>query len=336
MLVLAAQLFAIILVLAGSSLLVFDWEKLALVSLFIQWVALSSAFVLCRLRPWLGTLPTQKAVLLSYLVIPLDTWVFAWISQSQLDHDPGFLPPWDESILTQVIIAAILSGLVMRHFYLQAQLIAHSQSELMHRIQALQSRIRPHFLFNSMNIIASLIATAPDTAERVVEDLSELFRASLNEVGNQVPIEQELTLCKRYLHIEQLRLGERLRVQWNIKSLPPVTTIPLLTLQPLLENAIVHGISPMAEGGQIDIDILFHHGLVEIKITNPLPHAGSGHPVAHPETADYQGNRMALDNIRNRLAMLYGQRAKLAAYKEQDCYVTHLSYPCTTSQEGSA
>lgn len=318
--VLVAELFSLVLVLASSSLIAFDWNKLALVSLFVQWVVLSSAAILCKLRPVLAQMPEKRAVLLSYLVIPIDAWVFSFLSQWALPAESGqAISFFSLDIITNVLIAAIMGGLLIRYFYLQAQLMARRQSELVHKIQALQSRIRPHFLFNSMNSIASLIAIDAEKAENAVLDLSELFRASLNEVGNQVPFQQEVQLCKRYLGIEALRLGGRLQVEWDIAEIPNGVQIPLLTLQPLLENAILHGIQPLSGGGVIKVRAIYHYGLFELQVSNPW--------VAKESEAQTKGNRMALENTRNRLSVLYGDRAKLTSYQESDRYITVFSYP---------
>lgn len=321
-LVLIAELFSLVIVLVGSSLMAFDWMQLGLVSLFVQWVALSSAAILCKLRGYLRSLPQQRAVLLSYLLIPANTWLMSVLSQVWFSFNPqGSLLAivFSNSVLTHVVIAAIIGGLVIRYFYLQAMLIARRQSELLHRIQALQSRIRPHFLFNSMNIIASLIETDPRTAETVVEDLSALFRASLHHVGNQVPLDEEFELCNKYLNIEKLRLGKRLDVQWDIRSVPKEVMIPLLTLQPLLENAVLHGVQPLPQGGIVEIRASYSHGVFELTITNPFVERGAD--------VESGGNRMALENTRNRLAALYGDRAKLTGYAEGSRYITRLSYP---------
>ncbi len=321
-LVLVAELFSLVIVLVDSSLLGFDWMRLGLVSLFVQWVALSSAALLCRLRGYLRSLPQQRAVLISYLLIPVNTWIMSVAAELGFSFVPDrtfWGTVFDDTVLTHVAVAAIIGGLVIRYFYLQAMLIARRQSELLHRIQALQSRIRPHFLFNSMNIIASLIETDPRTAENVVEDLSALFRASLNHLGNQVPLEEEIALCDKYLNIEKLRLGKRLDVQWEIRSVPKEVRIPLLTLQPLLENAVLHGVQPLPQGGIVEIIASYAHGVFELTIINPLS--------PQSRVQDSRGNRMALENTRNRLAALYGERAKLTGYAEGNRYITRLSYP---------
>ncbi len=333
LLVMVAELLALVLVLDDSSLLGFSWERLAFVSLFVQWVTLTCAVVLCRMRPYLARVPLRRAVFTSYAVIPLVTLVYSLIGQWVVRTADTRVSLLSDTTLTHVVIALIVGGMVIRYFFLQSQLVARRQSELLHQLQALQSRIRPHFLFNSMNIIASLIESDPDTAEQVVEDLSELFRASLNDVGNQVFWSEEVALSQRYLHIEQLRLGDRLQVQWTDKSVPEAVKIPLLTLQPLLENAIVHGIQPLSEGGTIEIIAAYQHGIFELRITNPYaPHSAVG------ESA--RGNRMALENIQRRLKALYGDRAKLTAYTEDNRYITLLSYPCeikaTSADKGVA
>jgi two-component system sensor histidine kinase AlgZ len=225
---------------------------------------------------------------------------------------------WDR-IGAMMLVSAIISGLVLRYFYVQQRLRIKEQSELHARLQALQSRIRPHFLFNSMNIIASLIAVDPETAESVVEDLSELFRASLNEAGNQVPFADELDLCERYARIEKLRLGERLRLEWDIGELPQGVRIPLLTLQPLIENAIYHGIQPRSDGGTVRVTVRHDAPDVRVRITNPLASAD--------ERSGSEGNRMALDNIRSRLQVLYGDRASLRTGVDDGEFVTEVCFP---------
>lgn len=316
-LVLVSQLFAVVLTLAASGVGGFDWERLALTSLYVQWVGLSSALLLCKLRPYLKRLSSAKGALFSYLIIPLNAWIVSSVSLALMGIKGAGL--FSDTVLTHVVIAAIIGGLVIRYFHLQAQLVARKQAALENRIQALQSRIQPHFLFNSMNSIASLIQVDPERAEEAVEDLSHLFRASLNDAGNQVLFAEEQALCERYLRIEQLRLGKRLRVTWAIKPLPAKLSIPLLTLQPLLENAIVHGIQPLPEGGLVEIEAQHQHGVFELKIVNPVP-VGAASPTR-------SGNRIALDNIRHRLQALYGDRAKLTSYPDHQHYITRLTYP---------
>lgn len=141
-----------------------------------------------------------------------------------------------------------MSGLLLRYFYLQSQWRRQEQAELRARIESLQARIRPHFLFNSLNSIAALVASDPVKAEQAVLDLSDLFRASLARPGTLVAWRDELELSRRYLSIEQYRLGDRLQMDWQVDGVPDDLPIPQLTLQPLLENALVYGIQPRIEG----------------------------------------------------------------------------------------
>lgn len=316
LLVVFCQLLVIVLLFAGTEL---SWMSFGLMSLFVQWVALASAGVLCILRKPVASLNLVLGSGLAYLVVMLVTLCVSGAAEWILDRGPGMLL----RVTGQMMISGIITGLVFRYFHVQQRLRLQEQAELQSRIQALQSRIRPHFLFNSMNIIASLIATDPETAEVVVEDLSELFRASLNDAGNQVPIDQELDLCERYLRIEALRLGDRLSLEWHVAELSPGTRIPLLTLQPLLENAIYHGIQPLPEGGTIELQLSYEEDFVVVRIANPVPPAN--------QISETQGNRMALQNIRSRLAVLYDNKASLETGVSDDKFVTQLRFPKSPS-----
>lgn len=312
LLILFSQLLVVIMLFAGGEP---SWVRFGLMSLVVQWIALMSAAALCASRHQLAKLPVVVGAVVAFVVVMAVTVLVGLLSEWIVDRGDGLLA----RLAGQLIIAAIITGLVLRYFYVQQRLRMQEQSELQSRIQALQSRIRPHFLFNSMNIIASLIAVDPDTAETVVEDLSELFRASLNDAGNQVPIAEELDLCERYLRIEALRLGERLQLQWQVEEAPANVRIPLLTLQPLLENAIYHGIQPLPEGGVIQLSLRFEDELARVRISNPLPEGGT-----EKET---EGNQMALQNIRSRLQVLYEGRAGLEAGAQGDQFVTELYFP---------
>jgi two-component system sensor histidine kinase AlgZ len=321
-LVLVAELLVLVLVLASSSLLTFSWSRLGLTSLFVQWVVLTSATVLCNIRPLLMRMSIPYATLVGYVIIISLTLLFSilgeWITML-----PEQLWQLEQTgnVTRNLIVAGVMTGIAFRYFYLQHQLRRQEQAELNSRIQALQSRIRPHFLFNSMNIIASLISVDPVTAEEVVEDLSMLFRASLNQSSDKpVTLAEELDLCQKYVHIESLRLDERLTVTWNIDVDPTQVKIPLLTLQPLLENAIYHGIQPLPRGGEVEVDISVQDNKLVASITNPMP---------EKTQQPAQGNRMALDNIRRRLEATYGASASVISLQDKNTFNTTISYPLT-------
>lgn len=319
--VLVAELLAIVLALADGGVQRFDWSAFALTSLFVQWVFLLSAALLCQLRPHLSGWPLSWAAALCYVLLLTVVAVTSVASQyllgGGLNGADDWLPdPWP--ILTHVLICAVLAGIALRYFYLTQQLRIQQRTELMARIQALQSRIRPHFLFNSMNIIASLIPVDQDAAETAVEDLASLFRASLAEVATEVSLADELDVCRRYARIEQLRLGARLRLDWQVDSVPLTLKIPSLSLQPLLENAIYHGIQQLPEGGVVTINAAYQQGVLSVSVANP---------VLNDRSAVTEGNRLAQDNIHHRLQALYGPKAGLTSCLRQHQYVAVLSYP---------
>jgi two-component system sensor histidine kinase AlgZ len=329
LLVLVAELLALLLTIADHGLDRFNWDSLALVSVQIQWIVIFSAFSLCRLRRWLGSLSQIHAGAISYGLVLAITLMLCLLGQWLLYAVSGLifldgyrfqLDGWQ--LLDSLAIAAIVGGVMLRYLYLQQQLHNQRDAEMQARIQALQSRIRPHFLFNSMNSIASLIGSAPDTAERVVEDLSELFRASLAE-PSVIPLERELALCKHYLDIEQLRLSSRLVVDWQIENYDSHLKIPSLMLQPLVENAIFHGIEPLPKGLTITIKVSQNDTLLLIVITNPYPLRKK----SAPSEPNGRHNRMALDNIRRRLTAHSGSSARLSSSAENGLFTTYIFCP---------
>lgn len=322
MLVLVSALLAALLVLAGiTTLTPFPWISFFETDFLVLWIALFTALLLCRLRPVMMRMARPAAAVLSFAILLGVVAVFSALGQLvmhrlHLDYPADRpIPSW-QYILRNVTIGAIINGLVLRYFYLQEQLRGKQRAELTARLQALQSRIRPHFLFNSMNIIASLIQVDQDKAEQAVEDLSELFRASLRAEG-EVSLDEELMLCQRYVNIEALRLGDRLQVEWRMHKVPESVRIPLLTLQPLIENAIYHGVELRSEPSLVRISVDYTGQEVVIIMTNPMA----------PKTGHGRGNRMAIGNIRQRLQAHYGKTAKLTTSADHELFTTYLSYP---------
>jgi len=318
--VVVAELMAVVLSLMAYYYEGFSIDRLALSSLFIQWVALTSAAMLCALRDWLNRQSLILAALLVVLLVVADTFFFSLLARGVMQWVLQVGPIqalWSREIVINSVIAGIIAGTVMRYLYVNEQLRAKGEAELQARIQALQSRIRPHFLFNSMNIIASLISVDPDAAEQVVEDMSRLFRASLKESGSVVTLAEELSLCRRYARIEQLRMGDRLQLDWQVAGEVEDAAIPLLTLQPLLENAIYHGIQPLADGGVVSVRAGLDNGTLVLSVRNPRPSGESPH----------RGNRMALENIRHRLQALYGEAARVEARPLDGQFEVLISYP---------
>lgn len=302
-LLISTQLVVILFALIRGSQQWIDWEYLGLVSLFAQWSVLSSATLICLLRRSLARLPvalTSAAVLLVVLGVVTG---FTLLGQALLQASIGGLQPQWLPLTRNLVIASVITLMTLRYFYLQHRWQQQKQAQMEASLAALQARIQPHFLFNSMNSIASLIATDPATAEEAVLDLSALFRASLRgSDGQLLTLQAEITLCQHYLDLERLRLGERLQVNWQLDDACQQQLIPPLTLQPLLENAIYHGIQPRPDGGTVVICSWHSRHHTHIQVSNPLP-AG----VAREQ----QGHQMALANIRARLENAFDPPAQL-------------------------
>jgi len=321
--VLAGCLLSIVFTLVGSNgLRDFKREEFALTAFFVLWVILLSVGLLCKLRPYLTRLSLIQGLIISYAIVLVVTLVVSVVAQLVLINYMGKWGAYDGWLtLEHVMIAAILAGVSLRYLYLQELLHIQQQAELASRIQALQSRIRPHFLFNSMNIIASLIETEPKVAERVVEDLSELFRATLSDANQLVPLESEIELAKNYINIEALRLGDRLKVDWQIDKFEKGAVLPHLSLQPLLENAIYHGIQPMPNGGTITIKILNRNKKIAVMMSNPV--------LSGVKAPDTTGNNLALENFKHRLHAYYGELAKFSAERKGDTFEVMFVCPLT-------
>jgi two-component system sensor histidine kinase AlgZ len=312
-------LLAFCFVLFDSGLAAFDWIGLGRAVAFICWNMLASAAALCGLAPWLRRLPLPAGACAA-LCAMLGVLLFSTVAQSWLLGSviAGYPFRVDASGLARnLLIGALLGIAALRYFHLQGELIERERAELAARIRALQARIRPHFLFNSMNIIASLIPEEPAQAERAVLDLAELFRASLREGPATAPVAEELDLCERYMRLEGWRLGKRLRFESRVEPLPAGASLPPLCVQPLLENAVYHGIQPAQQGGVVRLAVSAAGGRLRIEVSTPLP----------PPGAATTGSGMALANIRSRLAAIYGDAAELSAAPDGAVYKAVLSVP---------
>jgi len=220
---------------------------------------------------------------------------------------PGLARSW--------FFTAVATLLVLAYFNLRSRMLSPALAEA--RLQALQARIRPHFLFNSINAVLSLVRSEPRRAEAALEDLAELFRVLMADNRDLVPLEREVELCRQYLGLEALRLGDRLRVEWELDKMPGDALVPPLLLQPLLENAVYHGIEPSMEPGVISIHIYSDRDQVHMLLRNPFRQEGSHHT----------GNRMALANIRERLSLHFDAEASLQTRDTDGQYEVQITLP---------
>jgi two-component system sensor histidine kinase AlgZ len=229
---------------------------------------------------------------------------------------PYFSPEALPSLTRICLFSGMISSIVM--YYLNLQQRAYSPAIAEARLQALQARIRPHFLFNSINAVLSLIRSQPKRAETALEDMADLFRVLMADNRELVPLAQEIALSRQYLSIEKLRLEDRLTVTWKIEQMPSDAMIPPLILQPLLENAVYHGIEPLVEGGEIVITVYSQRHELNIMISNPY--------IA--EKQHHQGNKMALKNIKERLLLHFDLEASLTSQIKDKRYEIIIRIPC--------
>ncbi len=219
-------------------------------------------------------------------------------------------PPWVASAMSGLLVAGILvAALVMRS---KGRMPADTSA----RLAELQSRIRPHFLFNTLNSAIALVRAEPAKAEALLEDLSDLFREALKDSGEPVPLVHEIELAKRYLAIEQVRFGDRLRVQWALDPEADDALLPPLLLQPLVENAVRHGVEPSAQGADVRISTQRRGTMVVIKVTNTVPN-GQGE----------NGHGLALRNVRERLALLHDVQGQFRSALNDGVFQVRMEVP---------
>jgi two-component system sensor histidine kinase AlgZ len=277
-------------------------QPMLLVSLLLLY---ASYPLLIKLRYWLGIVAIFSLILLT-------CGCLHWLLAQALIFDN--LISFNRTLFYAFIVSAITL------FYFNLQLRAYSPAIDEARLQALQARIRPHFLFNCINAVLSLIRSQPKRAETALEDMADLFRVLMADNRDLVPLAQEIALCRQYLSLEKLRLEERLIIEWKIDDMPPDAIIPPLLLQPLIENAVYHGIEPLSSGGKITIQIYTKRNEVHLVLSNPYSLKKTRHI----------GNQMALKNIKERLNLHFDLEASLKSSQSNGEYQVHITLPNTT------
>ena len=317
-----AQAVVMLIMLAPPNISGLSWGEVGLKTLFTQCIALWSAALLCTCRRWLDRCPVLLGSALAELMV-LAVAAGATIAGVWLDRtlrlgvlDQPVSIGW--MLIGNLAIVALVTALALRYFYIQSQWRRDLEARALAQIQALQARIRPHFLFNSLNTIASLTRTRPEDAERAIEDLSDLFRATLKAPSQGATLAEELDLCRRYLNIEALRLGDRLQVEWDVDDLPQAQMLPPLLIQPLVENAVHHGIQHLGDGGTLSIRGGRDGDRWWVEVANPVPR--------RRRRSIPEGTGLALGNIRKRLRHHFGGSAKLVEGENAD-HVVRLEVP---------
>ncbi len=233
---------------------------------------------------------------------------------------PRTVPLPAGTIVRHLVLALLLAWLLIGYFQLRAKALSPAFTEA--RLQALQARIRPHFLFNSINAVLSLVRSEPRRAEEALEDMADLFRVLMRDNRELAPLSDEVELCRQYLDLEKLRLGDRLHVEWHLNSMPGDALVPPLVLQPILENAVYHGIEPSSTPGVVSINIFYKGGDVHAIVRNPYRVNGGRH---------HGGNKMALGNVRERLSLHFDAEASLTSRVKADAYEVHIRMPYRSS-----
>ena len=311
-LVIVNVLVAAAAVVRTASVAGFAFEFVTLAA-FAEPVLLASLILLCAARRWLhaiGYVPALAALALFELGA-------AWLATQALG---GLVPDRrGGSFFNVAFVSLFATACTLAYFDLRARALTPALAEA--RIQALQARIRPHFLYNSINAVLGLIRTEPRRAERALEDMADLFRVLMSDNRTLAPIGEEIELTRQYLAIESLRLGERLKIVWKLERMPAEALVPPLILQPLVENAVYHGIEPSPSGGEIAIEVARDGGEVSVRLTNPFPAEGR----------HAAGNRMAVANIRERLQLHFDAEASMKAEVRGGVYTTTIRFPYITA-----
>jgi len=321
-----AELVVLVLALAPAEGADWTASRLASASGFALWVALTVSVLLCVSRARLSRLPKLLggglAIVLAGVVAAIGAVMLYAIDDSL---GTGLVPGAVSArrfALGSAAITALIVAIVLRYLYAvdgwQAQVRASARAEA----DALQARIKPHFLFNSMNTIVGLVRRDPEVAERAVLDLSDLFRAALGAGQGSSTLAEEVELAERYLSIEQLRLGERLQVRWRRdEPLPWDLALPRLVLQPLVENAVLHGISRLPGGGTVEIALAADADELRVGVHNPAP------PPRERDGAGSPGSQHAQRSIAHRLGYAFGPRARMAGGWHEGYYLAEFRVP---------
>ena len=320
----AAQLVVLVIGLAPGAAPAWALDQWLAASALALWLALCSAVFLCKLRPSLHRLPRALAGALAWAV-PVFVAFVGGLLIYRLERDLQIgVRSGERSALAFALSVAVITGLLaaalLRYFHFQQRWQQQIAAQARARADALQARIRPHFLFNSLNSAIALVRAEPAQAETLLEDLAELFRHALVEQGESATLADEVALAQRYLAIEQLRFGERMRVQWQLDPDADGARLPPLLLQPLVENAVKHGVEPTTEGhARLRVRSERRGNRVLLTITNTV--------ATRPAGARARGQGIALANVRERLQLLHDLECEFRAGMDQGLYRVHITLP---------
>ncbi len=277
---------------------------------------LAPVMLSCLLLLWLGQpllerLGYWNGVWAVNALVAAVTLLVSYIGRSLYLADTWF------DLLRSLFIGVAMCTMLLMYFRLRARVLSRAIEDA--QLQVLRARIRPHFLYNTINAVLGILRSNPAKAETALEDMADLFRVAMADEKDLVPLSREVQLCRQYLELEKLRMGDRLCVNWQTEDMPEDALIPALLLQPLLENAVYHGIEPLVEGGCIDVVLRRQGGALKITVHNPCAKQAESRP--------HDGNKIALQNIRERLALLFDAEASYHIQSGDDFYRVEISLP---------
>lgn len=301
-------------VLRANNLMDLLWQIMQIATVFTP-VLLSSLLLLWLAQRWLSQLAYWQGVLAVNVAVgalTLLTYYFGGeLFRFEISTDRYF------DMLRCLFLSVATCSLMLIYFRLRSKVLSHALDDA--RLQVLRARIRPHFLYNTINAVLGIVRTRPRQAETALEDMADLFRMAMSDEQDLVPLNREIRLCKQYLALEQLRMGDRLSIDWQIQEMPNDGLIPALLLQPLLENAVYHGIEPLIQGGCIQVLLCRMGGSLQIVVENPCP--------LRKDVWSHAGNKIALQNIRERLALLFDAEASYQVTSGDNYYRVEISLP---------
>jgi two-component system sensor histidine kinase AlgZ len=299
-------------------------------TLLLLWVA----------QPWLNRLPYLRgAIAIMAMVVVLTLSIYEYGGDL---YNPSGNSAYYFDEARYALLGVVVCGILLLYFRLRAKMLSRALHEA--RLQVLRARIRPHFLFNTINAVLGILRAQPRKAETALEDMADLFRMAMSDARDLVPLGREIQLSKQYIALEQLRMGERLSVDWQMRDVPEVALIPPLLLQPLLENAVYHGIEALPQGGTISISLGRVGDELRITVENPCVERNSADSGSHgvadmlnnyehgrsaPRDAGnkQRSNKMALLNIRERLDLLFDAEASYQVVSDRSFYRVEIVLP---------
>jgi two-component system sensor histidine kinase AlgZ len=306
-------------------------------------VLFASLLLLWLVQPLLDRLLYWQGVLAVMTLVTSVTLSVYYFGDELYLYGPVVKPGnyFDET--RYALLSVMVCGVMLLYFRLRARMLSRALHDA--RLQVLRARIRPHFLFNTINAVLGIVRTQPKRAETALEDMADLFRMAMSDARDLVPLQREIQLCKQYIALEQLRMGERLDVDWQIRDIPEDALIPPLLLQPLLENAVYHGIEPLPQGGRISIVLHRSGDQLHLKVENPCLARNGRTPrifqdeldsrenvpeqsaLSRADNRQHRNNKMALQNIRERLELLFDAEAHYQTENGEDYYRVEIALP---------